>query len=96
MALSNFTVIKRMVLSDKARMLFQKQNKVCLLVDPSANKPIIKKAVESMWDGVKVSKVAVVNLPGATKTFKGKKFSSSGCKKAIVTIESGSGLFAAD
>lgn len=94
--MSNFGIIERMVLTDKAKAQFQKHNKVSLLVKPEANKPLIKKAVESLWDGVKVSKVAIINLPGATKSYRGKKFRSSGCKKAIVTIESGSGLFAAD
>lgn len=53
-------VIKQLWLSEKSFMLAERENKLVFLVDRSANKPTIKRAVEEKY-GVKVDKVWTMN-----------------------------------
>lgn len=61
-------IIKRIVYatSDKAIRLADKENKIVLIVDRSASKYDIKKAVEFLFD-VKVDKVNTLILPNGEK-----------------------------
>lgn len=62
--------------------------KYVFIVDKKANKPEVKKAVESLY-GVKVSLVNILNTKGKQKRL-GKKIGKvSGFKKAIVTLKKG-------
>ena len=64
--------------------------KYSFLVNPEANKSMIKDAVEKMFDGVKVAKVNTMNLDGKTKR-RGMTFGKTAkTKKAIVTLAEGS------
>ena len=63
-----------------------------LEVKKDANKIEIKKAFENIF-GVKVSSVAITNVPSKTTTRGGRyKGTISGYKKAIVTIKGGEAI----
>jgi large subunit ribosomal protein L23 len=59
-------------------------------VHPSASKPEIRDAVESIW-GVEVSKVNTLNRPGKKKRTRGtnRVGSKPATKRAIVTLAAG-------
>lgn len=86
-------IIIKPVLTEKLAILQERENKFGFLVDVSANKTEIKKAIERKFD-VKVIKIATLNQSGKQKQMtvksngktirtSGKK---SGFKKAIVTL----------
>lgn len=88
MQLNYFNVIKRVLLSSKSQSLMKKLGQVCFEVDKNANKSEIKKAVEALWKGVKVSKVSTMNVPGRTKMLRrGLSVTLGAHKKAIVTVK---------
>ncbi|CCC82361.1 50S ribosomal protein L23 [Thermoproteus tenax] len=66
------SVIRRFVLTEKALMLAEKENKITIIVDRSATKGVIKEQVEKLY-GVKVEKVNTL-------------ITSRGEKKAIVKL----------
>ena len=68
--------------------MYQKAGKLTFEVNLHANKPLVKKAVEKIWN-VKVRDVHVINLTGKTKIFMRRKFKSSDKKKVIVTLKKG-------
>ncbi len=88
MELSIYDVIKRPVISSKSIELYQKAGKLTFEVNKDANKPVIRRAVEKIWN-VKVADVRVINSTGKTKTFMKRKFKASDKKKAIVTLQKG-------
>ncbi len=55
-------VIKRIVITQDAVSLIEKENKITFIVDPRATKKDIKKAVEELYD-VKVVKVNTLITP---------------------------------
>ncbi len=59
-------VIKQLWLSEKSFMLAERENKLVFLVDRSANKPTIKRAVEEKY-GVKVDRVWTMNTKHGKK-----------------------------
>ena len=66
-------------------------NKVVFKVNKGANKNSIKKSIEKIFK-VNVIKINTINLKGKTKIVRGKKSSSPGCKKAIVTLKKGQSI----
>lgn len=88
MELSSYQIIKEPVVSSKSIELFRKFGQLTFNVNSSANKIMIRKAVEKIWD-VKVDKVRVMNRAGKNKFFGRKPFTSSDQKKAIVTLKKG-------
>ena len=62
------------------------EKKYTFLVNPEANKTMIKEAVEKMFDGVKVSKVNTMNLDGKNKRRGMVVGKTAKTKKAIVTL----------
>ncbi len=60
------TVLKRIVATEKALNLIEKENTLTFIVDLKARKHDIKKAVEDLF-GVKVSKVRVLITPKGEK-----------------------------
>ncbi|MEK7549276.1 MAG: 50S ribosomal protein L23 [Patescibacteria group bacterium] len=62
--------------------------KYVFVVDKKANKPEVKKAVESLY-GVKVSSVNILNTKGKQKRLGKSMGKVSGFKKAIVTLKKG-------
>jgi large subunit ribosomal protein L23 len=85
---ANREIIVRPLMTEKISTLQESQNKVAFIVDRSANKIEIRKAVEDRFN-VKVKKVATINMKGKVKRlgrFEGRR---SHWKKAIVTLKEG-------
>ncbi len=88
---SPYDVVKTVLVTEKTAQLAE-QNKYVLKVAVDAEKVEIGKAVESLFDGVKVKDVNVMNYSGkpkrAGRTMKiGHR---SDWKKAVVTLSEGS------
>ncbi len=90
------TIIIKPVLTEKMNALQETERKYGFRVHPQANKIEIKKAVEDRF-GVKVEKVATMNINGKLKQMTirsgGRVIRTSGkrsnWKKAIVTLKEG-------
>ena len=79
--------LKSPLISEKAVILAEK-NKYVFIVSRKANKPEIKKAIESIFK-VKVDKVNVLNWKGKPRIVKGIQGRVKGFKKAIVSLKEG-------
>ena len=85
---ANRKIIIRPLVTEKISNLQETENKVAFVVDRSANKIEIRKAVENKFD-VQVKKVATINMKGKMKRlgrFEGRR---SNWKKAVVTLREG-------
>ena len=84
-----YDVILRPVVTEKS-MNIMEYKKYTFIVHPDANKAMIKEAVEKMFDGVKVAKVATMNIPGKKtrrNTVNGIVTGTTAkTKKAVVTL----------
>ena len=81
-------IIEKPLITEKASLISEKQNRYGFKVALKANKNQIKQAVESLYD-VKVLNVKTSVLPGKVKRVgKGTKKTSS-FKKAFVQVEEG-------
>ncbi|EDM26331.1 ribosomal protein L23 [Lentisphaera araneosa HTCC2155] len=87
--MSNYKVIKTVVLTEKSSAAMEDQNKYTFKVASSANKIEIANAVQKIFN-VKVQSVNTMNYTGKKKrqrtAMAGKK---ANWKKAIVTLKSG-------
>lgn len=84
----NREIIVCPLITEKISDLQETENKVAFVVDRSANKIEIRKAVEEKFN-VKVKKVATINMKGKVKRlgqFEGRR---PHWKKAIVTLREG-------
>ena len=86
---SPWTVIRRPLVTEKS-MASQQKNVYTFIVDPRANKPEVKRAVEKAFN-VKVDVVRTVKVKGKSKRMrnmflKGKR---KDLKKAFVTLKEG-------
>lgn len=84
---SLYDVIVAPVITEKSTMASE-MNQVVFKVRGDASKPMIKKAVEKLFD-VKVKGVNTLVRKGKTKRFRGVQGKQSDFKKAIVTLEEG-------
>jgi large subunit ribosomal protein L23 len=84
---SPYDVILGPVMTEKST-LGSEHNQVTFRVAPAATKPMIKKAVETLF-GVKVTGVNTLNMKGKTKTFRGIKGRRAGFKKAMISLADG-------
>lgn len=64
------------------------ENKVVFKVATDASKPEIKEAVEALFR-VKVKAVNTILTKGKNKRFRGRPYTRSDVKKAVVTLEDG-------
>ncbi len=80
----HYDVIVAPHITEKATLLSE-HNAVVFKVADSATKPEIKAAVEALFD-VKVASVNTLNQKGKTKKWKGRPYTRSDVKKAIVTL----------
>ena len=71
--------------------LLSEHNAVVFKVRGEATKPSIKAAVEALFD-VSVTKVNTLNQKGKTKKWKGRDYTRSTFKKAIVTLADGQSI----
>ncbi len=84
-AINYYDVILKPVVTEK-NMAGMGDKKYTFLVDPEANKTMIKEAVEKMFDGAKVRSVNTMNLDGKKKR-RGMIYGRTAkSKKAIVTL----------
>jgi len=67
------------------------QNAVVFKVASTASKPEIKAAVEALFN-VKVTGVNTIVTKGKTKKWKGRPYTRSDSKKAIVTLAEGNSI----
>lgn len=91
MALTVYDIIQGAVVSDKAYQQNKKLKKLVLKIHPRANKPLVKQALEKLFD-VKVEKVNCMNRVGKTRMVKRRKIQRSSTKIAIVTLAEGHSL----
>ena len=85
-----FDTIVSPAVTEKATSLSE-FNKMVFKVHKGASKKSIKKSIEKIFK-VNVIKINTINLKGKTKLVKGKKTSSPGYKKAIVTLKKGQSI----
>ena len=85
--MNSYDIILSPVITEKATKLSE-VNQVVFRVALDATKPKIAKAVEALFK-VKVKAVNTVRTKGKKKLFRGRPFSRSDYKKAIVTLAEG-------
>ncbi len=85
---SDHRILKGPLLTEKANIQLEVDNKVVFKVDPQANKIEIKKAVEKMFD-VKVKHVHTANMHGKQKRVGKFTGFTNDWKKAYVTLSEG-------
>ena len=83
----HYDVILSPHITEKSTLLSE-QNGVVFKVAGDATKPQIKEAIEALFDR-KVKSVNTIVSKGKTKRWKGKPYSRSDSKKAIVTLADG-------
>jgi large subunit ribosomal protein L23 len=83
-----YQVIKRPLITEKANILKEKDNKVAFVVDRAANKVEIKEAVERLLK-VKVLKVNISTMKGKNRRVGRTIGSRPDWKKAVVTLRPG-------
>ncbi|MCB9493342.1 MAG: 50S ribosomal protein L23 [Epsilonproteobacteria bacterium] len=88
MELSIYSIIKKPVITSKAVELFRKYGRVTFEVHREANKPMIRAAVEKIWN-VKVEQINVSNKTGKTKSFARRTYKKPDQKRAIITLKEG-------
>ena len=87
---SLYDVIRRPIVTEKTTIMSEPESdsqgrKYTFVVMQEANKTLVRKAVESIFD-VKVQKVNMLVVKGKQKRFKGRLGRQSDYKKAIVTL----------
>ena len=88
--LDHYDVILAPHITEKATLLSE-QNAVVFKVAGGATKPQIKAAVEALF-GVDVTGVNTIVQKGKTKKWKGRSYTRSDVKKAIVTLAEGQSI----
>ena len=86
----HYDVILAPHITEKSTLLSE-HNGVVFKVANDATKPQIKEAVEALWD-VKVTGVNTIVQKGKTKRWKGRPYTRSDVKKAIVTLAEGQSI----
>ena len=88
--LRHYDVVRAPYITEKTTMASE-HNAVVFKVANDATKPEIKAAVEAIFN-VKVTAVNTIVQKGKTKRWKGKPYTRSDFKKAIVTLAEGSSI----
>jgi|SRR5436853_484839 len=88
--ISHYDVVLAPVITEKSTLLSE-HNAVVFKVADKATKPQIKAAVEALFN-VSVTGVNTLNQKGKTKRWKGRPYTRSDVKKAIVTLAEGSNI----
>ena len=86
----HYDVILAPHITEKSTLLSE-HNGVVFKVSGDATKPQIKEAVEALFDR-KVKSVNTIVSKGKTKRWKGKPYSRTDMKKAIVTLADGDSI----
>jgi large subunit ribosomal protein L23 len=88
MDLTIYDIIKGPVITDKAFKLNKNLKKLVIRVHTAANKPLIKEALEKLFN-VKVEKVSIIVRKGKKTSFKRIVSQKPTEKKAIITLKEG-------
>jgi len=88
--ISHYDVIVAPHITEKSTLLSE-HNAVVFKVAGSASKPQIKAAVEALFN-VSVTNVNTMNVKGKTKRWKGRPYTRSDVKKAVVTLADGQSI----
>ncbi|HYG30010.1 MAG TPA: 50S ribosomal protein L23 [Allosphingosinicella sp.] len=88
--IAHYDVVLAPHITEKSTMLSE-QNAVVFKVAQAATKPQIKAAVEALF-GVNVTGVNTIVQKGKTKKWKGRPYTRSDVKKAIVTLAEGQSI----
>ena len=88
--ISHYDVILSPHITEKSTLLSE-HNAVVFKVAGGATKPQIKAAVEALF-GVDVKGVNTITTTGKTKRWKGRPYTRSDVKKAIVTLAEGQSI----
>ena len=86
----HYDVVVAPVITEKSTLLSE-NNAAVFKVANDATKPEIKAAVEALW-GVTVKSVNTLVAKGKTKKWKGKPYTRSDVKKAIVRLADGQSI----
>ena len=86
----HYDVIVAPHITEKATLLSE-HNAVVFKVAGTATKPQIKAAIEAIYS-VKVAAVNTLTQKGKTKRWKGKPYTRSDVKKAVVTLAAGQSI----
>ena len=86
----HYDVVLSPVITEKSTMLSE-HNAVVFRVAKDASKPAIKAAVEALFN-VGVTKVNTMIAKGKTKKWKGRPYTRSDVKKAVVTLKDGDSI----
>ncbi len=89
-SIAHYDVIVAPHITEKTTLLSE-QNAVVFKVAQSASKPQIKAAVEALF-GVNVLGVNTLTQKGKSKRWKGRPYTRSDMKKAIVTLAEGQSI----
>jgi large subunit ribosomal protein L23 len=88
--INHYDVVLAPHITEKTTLLSE-QNAVVFKVANDATKPQIKAAVEALF-GVSVTGVNTLTQKGKTKRWKGRPYTRSDIKKAIVTLAEGQSI----
>ena len=88
--ISHYDVVLAPHITEKSTLLSE-HNAVVFKVAPKATKPQIKAAVEALFN-VSVTGVNTMNVKGKTKRWKGRPYTRSDVKKAVVTLADGQSI----
>jgi large subunit ribosomal protein L23 len=88
--ISHYDVILAPHITEKSTLLSE-HNAVVFKVSNDATKPQIKAAVEALF-GVNVTGVNTIKTKGKTKRWKGRPYTRSDVKKAVVTLADGQSI----
>lgn len=81
-------IVKKPIVTEKASIAKEKENKYTFVVDKDANKYQIKQAIEEMFN-VKVVSVHTANFGGKAKRMGMHEGRKSDWKKAIIKLKDG-------
>jgi large subunit ribosomal protein L23 len=84
-----YSIIRKLVLTEKSSRAIEEDNRYCFQVESSANKLEIKQAVEQIFK-VKVVNVNTMNRQGKLRRERTLKYGrTAAVKKAMVTLKPG-------
>lgn len=89
-SLAHYDVIRGPHITEKSTLLSE-HNAVVFQVAREASKPEIKAAVEALFD-VKVTGVNTIVQKGKSKRWRGRPYTRSDIKKAVVTLAEGDSI----
>ena len=86
-------IIRRPLVTEKSMKLADFENQYSFVVNPKANKILVKEAIELAWPEVTVEKVRIANMPAKrARRLRRIAVRKPGWKKAVVTLSPGDSI----